>query len=50
MLHEVLSQPAIETLKVGFWQMQVKFERLLQEAGAVRPRGMHFCCSQGYFS
>lgn len=49
-LHEVVSQPAIERLKVGLLQTQVMFERLLQEAGGARPRGMHFCCSQGKFS
>lgn len=50
MLHVLLSQPAIETLKVEVTQMQVKFKRLLQEAGGASPRGMHFCYSKGCLS
>ena len=46
MLHVVNSQSAMEREKAGFWQTQVRFERLLQETGAVRPRGMHFCYPQ----
>ena len=46
MLHEVCSQLAMARVKAGLRQMQVKFERLLQETGGARPRGMHFCYSQ----
>ena len=45
-LHVVISQAAIERTKAGFEQMQVRFERLLQETGGPRPRGIHFCCWQ----
>ena len=33
-------------VKAGLRQIQVRFERLLQETGGPRPRGMHFCYSQ----
>lgn len=46
MLHDDSSHSAMDKEKVGNVQIQVRFERLLQEAGAVKPRGMHFCCSQ----
>ena len=44
-VHVVCSQLAMARLKAGFWQIQVRLERLLQETGAVRPRGMQFCWS-----
>ncbi len=32
-------------VKAGFVQIQVRFERVLQETGGARPMGMHFCYS-----
>lgn len=50
MLQELRSQAATARLKAAVWQTQFMFERLPQEAGAARPRGMHFCYSRDLFS
>lgn len=39
----VVSHLAIARVKAGSVQIQVRFERLLQDVGALRPIGMQFC-------
>lgn len=46
MLQVVSSQSAMARVKAGSRQIQVRFERLPQEVGALRPMGMQFCWSQ----
>ena len=41
-LQLVASQSPMARVKAGSRQMQVRFDRLLQEVGAWRPMGTHF--------